>query len=64
MSSLSWILKAEECWGEVKIPTKGVVDWREEGGGRGRGKENTPAAVIVLLGNSVRGRTEFLIGAV
>ena len=26
-------------WGEIEISTKGVVDRREEGGGRGRGKE-------------------------
>ena len=36
--SLSWILKAEEGWGEIEISIKGVVDRREEGGGRGRGK--------------------------
>ena len=33
--SLSWILKAEEGWGEIEISTKGVVDRREEGGGGG-----------------------------
>ena len=41
--SLFWILKGEEGWGEIEISTKGVVDRREEGGGRGRGKENMPA---------------------
>ena len=32
MRSLSWILKAEEGWGEIEISTKGVVD-RQQGGG-------------------------------
>ena len=40
-SPLSWILKAEEGWGEIEISTKGVVDRREEGGGRGGEKKNT-----------------------
>ena len=40
--SLSWILKAEEGWGEIKISTKGVVDRREEGRGGGGEKKNTP----------------------
>ena len=35
MWSLSWILKAEEGWGEIEIFTKGVVERREEGGGGG-----------------------------
>ena len=34
-------LKAEEGWGEIDISTKGVVDRREKGGGRGREKKNT-----------------------
>ena len=41
MWSLSWILKTEEGWIEkidrkkIEISSKGVVDKREEGGGRG-----------------------------
>ena len=34
--SLSWILKAEG-WGDIEISSNGMVDRREEGGGRGRG---------------------------
>ena len=37
----SWILKAEESWGEKETSTKGVVDKRE-GRGRGRGRTNSP----------------------
>ena len=52
-------------WGEREISTKGVVDRRKERRGEGEGKEKLYLpAVIVLLGNSVCGRTEFLIGAV
>ena len=43
LSTSSRNLKAEECWGEIDISTKGVIDRREEGGGRGREKKNMPA---------------------
>ena len=48
--------------GEIEIPTKRVVDRREEGGGGGGEKKNTPARSHCSF--LLRGRTEFLIGAV
>ena len=62
-STSSRNLKAEEGWGEIFLPRGWLIGETKEGGGEGKRKIRLPA-VIVLLGNSVCRRTEFLIGTV
>ena len=60
----SLIRKTVESWGEVKSFSSQWEGGRKigEGGGGGERKIRLPA-LIVRLRNSVRGRTESLIGA-